>query len=255
MRITDQRYLSNYTLETGPQLEQWFEKYNFSDARFDLEYTTKVAAVYSSNIEGNTIDVNAFMNSMLAEKAFKPQEELQEIEDLIVTYEFAQQHPLTEEHFLKAHEILSSTLLIRDKRGKYRTDRMGVFDNYGLVYLAIEPTYVPEKMTEFFEDLDLLLAQDLQLTELFYHAALIHLGFVHLHPFSDGNGRAVRLLEKWFLSKKINSRAWKLQSERYYKDHLQDYYQNINLGVNYYELNYDKSLPFLKMLPHCLAYS
>jgi len=34
-------------------------------------------------------------------------------------------------------------------------------------------------------------------SELFF-AALIHLVFVKIHPFDDGNGRAARLLEKWF---------------------------------------------------------
>lgn len=76
-----------------------------------------------------------------------------------------------------------------------------------------------------------------------------NLKFVHIHPFWDGNGRSARLLEKWFLSKQINGRAWKIQSEKYYKEHLANYYDTINLGVNYYELNYDNCIPFLMLLP------
>jgi len=93
---------------------------------------------------------------------------------------------------------------------------------------------------------------ELSNSEIFYFASLIHLKFVHIHPFMDGNGRAARILEKWFLSEKLNPEMWKLTSEKYYKDNQIEYYRNINLGVNYYELNYDKCLPFLLMLINSL---
>lgn len=164
-------------------------------------------------------------------------------------YEYAKDASLSEKNFLKVHEIISQTILNEGKRGNYRNDRMGVFDNTGLVYLAIEPKYIGEKMKELFADIASLLAQELSIEELFYHASLIHLKFVHIHPFWDRNGRSARLLEKWFLSEKISSRAWKIQAEKYDKEHLSDYYDCINLGVNYYELNYDRCLPFLMLLP------
>jgi Fic family protein len=72
---------------------------------------------------------------------------------------------------------------------------------------------------------------------------------VHIHPFSDGNGRAARLLEKWFLAEKLGVKFWAISSEKYYKENQKDYYKNINLGVNFYELNYDKCIDFLEMLP------
>jgi Fic family protein len=252
MRIIDDRYLNQYRQALGNQIKGWFESYDFSDETIDLGYNTKTSAVYSSNIEGNSIDVNAFMNSMLAGKNFKPRKEIQEIEDLIGAYEFAQSNSLTAENLVKAHKKLSKTLLIKDKRGKYRTDKMGVFDNFGLVYLAVEPENVCREMDQFFEDIQSLLQSELEIDQIFYHASLIHLIFVHIPPFWDGNGHSARLLEKWFLSKKINSRSWKLQSEKFYKDHLADYYKNVNLGVNYYELNYDGCINFLKMLPMSL---
>lgn len=255
MKITDDRYFDKYQAETGSQIREWFDGFDFQEKRIDVGYNTKASAVYSSNIEGNPIDVNSFMNSMLAEKNIKPQKDIQEIQDLILAYEFAQSNSLNQHNFLLAHKTMSQTLLIKDKRGKYRTDKMGVFDDYGLIYLAVEPEFVKEKMSEFFEDIQLLVKEDLSLEQAFYHASLIHLIFVHIHPFWDGNGRSARLLEKWFLSEKINSRAWKLQSEKYYKENLADYYDNINLGVNYYELNYDRCMPFLKMLPASLQQS
>lgn len=107
-------------------------------------------------------------------------------------------------------------------------------------------------MRELFEDIERLLEAQLGVEEVFYYASFIHLKFVHIHPFADGNGRCARLLEKWFLSEKLGSDFWKLSSESYYKEHRHTYYGNINLGVNYYELDYAKCIPFLLMLPECV---
>ncbi|MDP6909884.1 MAG: Fic family protein, partial [Flavobacteriales bacterium] len=201
---------------------------------------------------GNSVDLNSFMNSRMGERLFKPQNEIKEIEDLVDAYEFAHENELNEKNLLTAHGILSRTLLIQDKQGIYRNDRMGVFDGSGMVYLAIEPQFVEEKMKQLFEDIATLLTKSSGIEEWFYYASLIHLKFAHIHPFWDGNGRTARLLEKWFLSENLNGRAWKIQSEKYYKEHLSEYYSNINLGVDYYDLNYDKCIPFLLMLANSL---
>ena len=39
---------------------------------------------------------------------------------------------------------------------------------------------------------------------------------------------------------------------KYMERYQGKYYANINLGVNYYELNYDNCVPFLMMLLNCL---
>ena len=54
--------------------------------------------------------------------------------------------------------------------------------------------------------------------EVFYFASMLHLVFAHIHPFQDGNGRAARLLEKWFLASKLEDKAWLIQSEKFYKE-------------------------------------
>ena len=255
MKITDKTYFDAYRQRLGQQIEAWFKAFDFSEAAGDLGYRTAASAVYSSNIEGNTIDLNTFMNLKLAQEKFRHHKEVEEIEDLIAAYEFAQQRSLSEKNLLKAHQILSRSFLINSRQGNYRTGRMGVFSERGLVYLAVEPENVSKEMRAFFEQLAKLLVQKLTRTETFYFASLTHLRFAHIHPFSDGNGRAARLLEKWFLAENLGREAWKLPSEKYYKEHQETYYKTINLGVNFYELDYDRCLPFLEMLPQCLKES
>jgi Fic family protein len=74
--------------------------------------------------------------------------------------------------------------------------------------------------------------------------------FVNIHPFEDGNGRAARLLEKWFIAQMLGKKAWYLQSELYYYSNVNDYYKNLNrLGLFYDELDYSQALPFCLCFP------
>lgn len=252
MKITDRPYFKQYNLLIGKDIPELVKHFDFKKQNSNLSYQTQASAVYSSNIEGNSIDLNSFMNYKLSKEKFKPQKELREIEDLILAYEFAQVESLTEKSLLKAHKLLSKQLLIAGLRGKYRNDKVGVFGQSGLVYLAVEAEYLQETMKTFFTEISTLLSTKSTLVESFYFASLIHLRFAHIHPFMDGNGRMARLLEKWFLAQKLGSNYWNLPSEKNYKEHQSDYYKSINLGVNFYELNYDKCLPFLAMLPNSL---
>ncbi len=252
IKVTESKYFKEYHKIIGHKVDELIDSHDFSDQKIEFGFSTKSSAVYSSNIEGNTVDLNTYMNYKLSEQKFKPSKEIDEIDDLVQAYEFAQQTPLNETTFLKAHSIYSKTLLIKSKRGKYREEKVGVFGETGLAYLAVEPEYVNENMEIFFKGIKELLEDELSNEQVFYHASLIHLIFVHIHPFMDGNGRGARLLEKWFKSQHLGQQFWKIPSEKYYKDHRTKYYKNFNLGVNFYELDYDGCMPFLSMLPNCL---
>ena len=120
-------------------------------------------------------------------------------------------------------------------------------------YVAANPGEVKLEMEKFYADINLLLKKQLSVEEVFFFAAMIHLVFVKIHPWNDGNGRSGRLFEKWFLAQMLGGNAWFVQSEKNYYNEHQIYYKNLRaLGLEYEELDYSKALPFLLMLPNAV---
>jgi Fic family protein len=262
MKIHDTAYFSEYQKKLDWSLTRALRDFD-GMGDIDLNYLTQTSAVYSANIEGNSLDINSYMNRDVHESKTDKTRDAEEISNLVEAYEFAQKNPLTEENMLHCHSLLSRTLLIESKQWKYREEKVGVFGSQGLIYLAVEHDRVPELMTEFFREIEscksptvkegIWNAGGLWIEELFYHASLLHLIFAHIHPFADGNGRMARLLEKWFLATRGDEKYWKIPAEQFYKEHRPEYYQNINLWVNFYELDYSKCMPFLMMLPNSIT--
>jgi len=217
----------------------------------DFKFYLANSAVYSSNIEGNTVSFDTYLKASEFNLHLKTKE-IKKIEDLIAAYQYAREHELTLENILKAHEILTTSILVKKERGKIRKVKVGLRSEGRLIYLAIEPEFVKQELVKLFADISILLNTKLNTTKVFYYAALLHLIFVNIHPFVDGNGRATRLIEKWFLAKKLGDNSWFITSEKNYWDNRPTYYKNLQLGVNYYEVKYELSIPFLSMLPNSL---
>lgn len=222
----------------------------------DFEYYILASSLYSSKIEGNTLDVNSFFRQRIDKETLK-NKDVQEIENLAKAYQLAATLTPNKLNFLKAHGLLAKTLLPAKERGKTRTYQVGIRDAETMkpVYMAVEPKFVNAELHKLFADISILLKRKLSYKEVFYYASMIHLWIAAIHPFEDGNGRAARLLEKWFLVSKLGEAAWSIQSEKYYWDHRPEYYQNIALGFNYYALHWDRCIPFLLMLSEALKVS
>ena len=217
-------------------------------------FYTSVSVISSSKIEGEKMEVDSYIKYKLYKAKYLP-ELVQKPNDLYSAYLFAQSHPLNTKNFLAAHALITAHLLPKSTRGKLRKNEMVVLDNtsHRIQYEACLKEQVGNEYKKLFSDIDLLIKRDLSHSEIFYYAAYVHLVFVNIHPFEDGNGRAARLLEKWFLSAKLGEMAWCISSEKHYYDHVNDYYKNLaRQGLFYEQINYHKSLPFLLMLPQAL---
>ncbi|MFT4153701.1 Fic family protein [Parafilimonas sp.] len=221
----------------------------------DFKHYMLAGAVASSQIEGSTLDLNSFFQSKANNKNTK---EVKEIEDLLRAYQYAKRYNISQKGLLKCHEILAATFtsITKKQKGKYRKTQVGIRSWQGLVYLAIEPQNVPDAMNNLFADIQTILEQNLSLKQTLYYAAYIHFMFAKIHPFADGNGRAARLLEKWFLAEVLGAAVWGIPTEKYYYDNRQAYYTGLNVGVNYYETleRLDDILPFLMLLPKAVCY-
>ena len=123
--------------------------------------------------------------------------------------------------------------------GVYRSKNVGVVKSDGEIHSFTEPLKIEEEMHTF---IDWLHSQTVE--EPILLAALVHLKFVSIHPFIDGNGRTARLLMNLVLLQhtypqaiiKVTNRAEYIQAvEKYQQSSNNDYnafYKVILKSVN-----------------------
>jgi Fic family protein len=256
LQIVQDDLLKEYKGKFKKAIQKKFEKLHDSELSIGtFSFYTSVSAVFSSRIEGEDIELDSFVKHKRFGVKYKP-DYTRKIDDLYNAYLFAQKKKLTSKNIEQAHMMLTKHILQKSKQGKFRTGNMYVLTKDGRIeYVAASPEAVKKEMKKFYTDLKTLLETKLNFEETFFFAAMLHLVFIKIHPFEDGNGRTARLLEKWFLAQKLGVKAWFIQSERNYYDLHSSYYKNIRkLGLEYQELNYSAALPFINILPASVNY-
>lgn len=224
-------------------------------APHSFTFYTSVSVMSSSKIEGEQMEVDSYVRHKMLHVEYLP-ELTEKPNDLYEAYLFAKDSPLTKDNLHKAHRLSAAHLLPASQGGALRNTEMLVMEHKSgrIQYEAAGQKVLKKEYGDLWDGIDALLKEELTLDEVFYYAAFIHLLFVNIHPFGDGNGRMARLLEKWFLTEKLGDRAWYIQSEKYYYKHVGTYYNNLaRLGMFYENLDYEKCVPFLLMLPNSLA--
>lgn len=167
-----------------------------------FNFYTSLATIASSKIEGETLEIDSYLkHKMLAIDYNK--DLVEKPDDLYQAYLFAQTNHLTKDNFCKSHSLISKHLLAENKQGVCRTANMVVMEHktFRIQYEAASAHEVALLFEKFWYEIEKLKKRDLTSQEVFYFASLIHLVFVNIHPFEDGNGRVARLLEKWFIAK------------------------------------------------------
>lgn len=256
MELNQKKLLPQFLLQVSRLYEDFQALQEAEISTDSFSFYTSVASVYSSKIEGESIELDSFVKYKSMNVDFHP-DYTQKIDDLYAAYLFAQKNSLNPQNIVKCHEILARNILSNNHLGKLRTQNMVVLTDDGRIeYVAASPFELEAVMSKFYSELTILLAQKLTIEEVFYYAANLHLVFVKIHPWVDGNGRSARLLEKWFLAHHLGKKAWFLQSEKNYYLQHQTYYQNLRkLGLEYSDLDFNQALAFLLMLPNSLNLS
>ena len=254
LKIIKSDLLNTYFDAIPKDLQERFDALKDAEISTDtFSFYTSVASVFSSKIEGQNIELDSYIKHKRDGIEFLP-DYTKKIDDLYSAYTFAKSNLLNKTNIGKVHQLLSKNIVAKHQQGRLRMHNMYVSTPDGKIeYVAVSPYEVEAEMEKFYNDIALLLQQELSLQEVFFYAAMIHLVFVKIHPWNDGNGRSGRLIEKWFLGQKLGEKVWFIPSERNYYEQHQTYYNNLRkLGIEYQELDYSKALPFLLMLPNSL---
>jgi Fic family protein len=254
LQILPTDLLKAYLEKVPINLEQQFNALHDAEISTpDFSFYASVSSVYSSKIEGESIELDSYIKHKKFGIEFLP-DYTKKIDDLYNAYSFAKINSLNKENICQAHKLLSKNIVATAQQGKLRTHNMYVSTPDGRIeYVATSPFEVEAEMNKLYEDINILLISVLETNEVFFFASMIHLVFVKIHPWNDGNGRSARLLEKWFLAEKLGDKAWFVSSEKNYYNQHQTYYNNLRvLGLEYPELDYSKAMPFLLMLPNSM---
>ena len=254
LKILPTDLLNAYTTQVGEGLNERIAGLSESELSSEtFSFYTSVSAVFSSKIEGENVELDSFVKHKKFGTEYLP-DYTRKTDDLYNAYQFAKENKISRKNIEQAHALLTENILPANKRGKISSGKMYVTAPTGKIeYVAASPFALEADLEKFYADIIILQQSVLNIQEIFFFASIIHLLFVKIHPFDDGNGRISRLLEKWFLAEKLGPHAWFIQSEKHYYVHHALYYTNLRrLGLEYEALDYLKALPFLLMLPASL---
>ena len=146
------------------------------------------------------------------------QKEIQEVKNAYAAYEHLSKiDPYSIRHLKQFHGIMAKYLV--EEAGEFRSGEEGVFNGDQCIFMAPPARLIPQLMNELFEWMKESQGEVLPLIL----SSVFHYEFVFIHPFSDGNGRMVRLwhtaiLAKWkpvFEFIPIESQIEKFQDEYY----------------------------------------
>lgn len=146
---------------------------------------------------------------------------------------------ITVEEILKLHKVVTSGLVDKTKEGRFRPGDVYVLDDLGdgreMLRFKAPPASKVKAMTD--DLLQWLKKTGKEDLHPILRAGILHLQFVTIHPFTDGNGRVARLLTQLQLYRDGWDFRKILVLEDYYNQDRMSYYnaENKAQGKNYQE--------------------
>lgn len=180
------------------------------------------SSLFSAKIEGNSFNFEQIRKETLINPKQKEKIEIVNILKAInwLGKRFAKREKLVKKDILELHRLTMNSLIFETDLGKFRRETGAIFNQAGVVvYLAPSP-----------QDISLLIDQLLDYINskkeknIVIKAALAHLSFEKIHPFSDGNGRVGRLIFQTVLTKDNYQMKNLVAIEEYINEHKDDYY-------------------------------
>lgn len=188
-----------------------------------LRKQNRIKSIHSScAIEANSLTINEVTDIINNNVVIGPKNEILEVKNAINAYNIIEDiDPFDIKSLLKIHKILT-TDLIQDA-GKFRKGEEGVFDGDKCIFIA------PSKrlLNQLINNLYIWLNQNRYILNPFILVSIFHYEFVFIHPFSDGNGRTIRLLVNSILSKYYSIFLW-IPIENFIQKNQSKYYEAIS---------------------------
>lgn len=189
-----------------------------------LRRNNRIRSIHSSlAIEANSLSLGQVKDVIAGRTVIGPQKEIQEVKNAYNAYEMINKVDVYSiKDLKKVHGIM--TYLTVEESGEFRKGDEGVFDEKGnCIHVCPPPEQVDGLMKQLFE----LIKKNNDEIHPLILSSIFHYEFVFIHPFSDGNGRTVRLWQNILLSK------WKaifeyLPIESQIHKYQDDYYKAIN---------------------------
>ena len=199
-----------------------------------LRKQTKINSVHSSvAIENNPLSLEQVKDVINGKLVIGEQKDIQEVKNAYKAYEMLKDiNPYSIEDLKKVHGVM--TFLVEEVSGEFRTSSEGVFDDNGNCIFVCPPG---DRVNSLMNDLFEWLNENKDTIHPLILSSIFHYEFVFIHPFTNGNGRTVRLwqnsiLYKWkdiFEYLPIESKIHKYQDEYY--DSIAKCHKNANSNV------------------------
>lgn len=208
----------------------YFNKLNEDD--YNLNKLNQTAASKSMQLE------NIYYSTLINREVV--------LEDILNAYEFAKKKELTTFNITKIHKLITKNILPEKFRGKVRKTEYSLKDIGGItVFKGADASIAKKRHQDLMSDIKLLLNRKMRFNLCFYYASYIHLSVLQLLPYYEANGILARLMEKWFLSKKLDSRIWLMPSELHYFENQNLYFDNIKkTGKKFESINNENAFDF-----------
>lgn len=210
------------------------DSYSNLDKTPYLRKQTKINSIHSSvAIENNPLSLEQVKDVINGKLVVGEQKDIQEVKNAYKTYEMLKDiNPYSIDDLKKVHGVM--TFLVEDVSGEFRTTPEGVFDENGnCIFVCPKGDRVNILMNDLFEWLN----ENKDTIHPLILSSIFHYEFVFIHPFTNGNGRMVRLwqnsiLYQWkniFEYLPIESKIHKYQDEYY--NSIAQCHKNANSNV------------------------
>ncbi len=236
--------------ETKPYIEEYLGQ----PLELQLLRQAKILAItYSNQIEGNKLEVRGVTQILESKKSKTSDKDIIEVRNYNDALEYievlaAEKNKLKTGDMCDIQKLITKDLLSdKEQWGNIRTIKVEIADaNTGKKIDDVpEPHFLKELLSELWEWLD-----ENKDTNPFVKAFAFHYLAVAIHPFADGNGRTMRLMQHLLLLKNGEQVARFVPSETAIMATRDRYYSSIRQCKTLGTLN-----PIIEYLAECFAIS